>query len=304
MAYFGSEERVRGQLQQAASVVGTATALWAGLGAYIKSPQELRGEAAVARHLGYDGVCLFDVGTVLDSTDGLGGYVRAVSGSRGARVSRLPVAPPRTRTRGGGWLGTIATRAAGGELPPLGDIGGLLDQRWAEFEAAQPVLAETRRSLAAAVRLLPAALDLVGVFRYVHPGDGAQRRDAQRGLAEQSRQRLLAGEDPAVVVAELSQGGTRKLGGVLPRRYLWSGDPVAQQLRGLDEGDVSAVVTVANGFWVYRVVRREPPRAVAVAEAPWPARRQWFREALAVALGEVEAADIIAEAGQARIGAE
>ncbi len=284
MAYFGGPERVAGQVQAVAGLVPAATELWAGLGAYIKEPDVLAEEAAVARRLGYDGVCLFDVGTVLDSAPGLEGYLQAVSGPRGPRSPRLPVTAPVPDSRGGAWLGAIAVRAAGGALLPGTEVGAALDARWAEFEAASEALASARRALDEGVRLLPAALDLVGVFRYVDPGDGPERRAAQREAAEAARRRLLAGEDPGAVAAEVSQGGTRKLGGVLPRRTLWPGAPLTEPLQGLEAGQVSAVVPVANGFWVYRVTRREPPRPVAAAEAPWEARRQWFRQALAEAL--------------------
>ena len=284
MAYFGGPERVAGQLQEVAGLVPADTEVWAGLGAYIKEPGPLADEAATARRLGYDGVCLFDVGTVLDTAAGLEGYVQAVSGPRGRRGPRSAMAAPMTHTRGGAWLGAIAARAAGGGLPLATEVGAALDARWAEFEAARGALTAALHSGGEGVRLLPAALDLVGVFRYVHPGDGPERRAAQRQRAEEARGRLLAGEDPGAVAAELSQGGTRKLGGVLPPRILWPGAPLTEPLRGLETGHVSAVVPVANGFWVYRVTRREPPRPVAVAEAPWEAQRQWFRQALGAAL--------------------
>lgn len=285
MAYFGGPERVAGQLQTVAGRVPADTELWAGLGAYIKVPEVVGEEAAAARALGYDGVCLFDVGTLLGSEPGLAGYQRAITGTRITRRPHVPETEPGVGTRGGAWLGALAVRAGGGALPPVPEAGAALDARWAEFEAAGGALAEARSSLREGVRLLPAALDLVGVFRYVHPGDGAAQRAAQWERAEEARRRLLAGEDLATVAAELSQGGTRKLGGVLPRLYLWQGSPRAEAVRGLEAGQVSAVVPVANGFWVYRVTHREPPRAVAVAEAPWEAKRQWFRQALAKALG-------------------
>ena len=52
----------------------------------------------------------------------------------------------------------------------------------------------------------------------------------------------------ASVAGELSQGGTRNLGGVLPRRYLWPGAPLTDALRGLEACVLWAIPTLVVGW--------------------------------------------------------
>ncbi|MEW6486510.1 MAG: family 10 glycosylhydrolase [Thermodesulfobacteriota bacterium] len=303
MAYFGGPERVEAQLRAVARAVprsGSTSAptdrprtqvrLWAGLGAYIKDPDAIAAEAAAARRLGYDGVSLFDVGSVMEKPGGLAAYARAAAALpvRGA-ASAEPVAPmppfPTGRTRGGRWLVESLERASGGIPPPGTSVDGLedaLEARWAEFEAARAgVLPRVLAALAAEPVSLPAWVELRGIFRYVHPLDPPERRAEQRQTCEDARARVLRGEELAAVAREVSQGGTRALGGALGRRYVLPGSPANDALLGTQSGALTPVLEVPNGYWFYRVEARGPARSAPLGEAPWDARRIVLRRALA-----------------------
>ncbi len=284
MAYFGGQDRVARQLRTAASLVrpvAPGVALWAGLGAFIKPVDAIRAEARVARGLDYDGVCLFDLGTVADGPGGLAAYVRAASGPRSGRGPDAPaVRPGLPRTRGGRILAALAERAwpAAFRRAP----GRALDDRWAELARVGPAgLARAVGEARTRPVAVPAWVALRGVFRYVDPSDPPARRAEQLAAARTARDRVLAGEPFDVVAAETSQGGTARLGGVLGRRYLVPGAPGFEALRTARPGEVTPVVAVDNGYWVYRVEAREEATMTAFDDAPWPARRAAVRAALA-----------------------
>jgi len=82
------------------------------------------------------------------------------------------------------------------------------------------------------------------------------------------------------VARELSQGGTRNQGGVLGRRYLRPENPADALLFRLRTGEVSPVIDVENGCWVYRMESKGEGVSAPVDELPWPERRLLFRQAL------------------------
>lgn len=301
MAYFGGPERVEAQLRDVARTVRASpraagqragVRLWAGLGAYIKDVDAVAAEAARARRLGYDGVSLFDLGSVADKPGGLAAYARAAAQGRSARAVKEatealdPLPPfPAGRTRGGRWVAQSLERASGGVAPPGYGVDGLedvLEARWEEFEAARAgALPRALAALAAVPVNLPAWVELRGVFRYVHPRDPPERRAEQRQACEDARARVLRSEELAAVAREVSQGGTRALGGALGRRYLLPGSPVNDALLATEPGGLTPVLEVPNGYWFYRVEARGPARSVPLEEAPWDARRILLRRALA-----------------------
>ena len=81
MAYFGGLDRVGGQLRNLALAQQpqSPVRLWAGLGAYIKTPEAIGREAAMARELGFDGVALFSLGHLLRKPEGPDPYLAAVA---------------------------------------------------------------------------------------------------------------------------------------------------------------------------------------------------------------------------------
>jgi hypothetical protein len=286
MAYFGGSERVASQLSSVSALVrreAPAVRLWAGLGAYQKTPAAIAQEATAAQRLGYDGVCLFDVKALMANVPSLAGYARAVRGR--AEPGGAPCALPARSgpaTEAGCRLASIVERASGGfeSLEPV--PGEVLDARWAEFEAAR------RTSIPAALARLrersqrrPAWVKLRGVFRYTDPSDGAERREAQAAVCKEARARLLAGEPMERVARELSQGGTKNQGGFLGQRYLRPDNPADAPLLRLRTGEVSPVIDVGNGCWVYRLESRGNGGSGPIDELPWPERRLLFRQALA-----------------------
>jgi len=285
MAYFGGPERVAAQLSSVSALVrreAPAVRLWAGLGAYQKTPAAIAEEASAARRMGYDGVCLFDAKALIAKPPGLADYAGAVRGraDRGAALREAP-ARPQPATAAGRRLAALVERASGGfeSLSPVS--GEILDARWAEFEAAR------RTAIPAALARLreksqrtPAWVELRGVFRYTHPSDGAARREAQTAVCREARARLLAREPMERVARELSQGGTRNQGGVLGRRYLRPENPADVILFRLRTGEVSPVIDVENGCWVYRMESKGEGVSAPVDELAWPERRLLFRQAL------------------------
>lgn len=243
MVYFGGAERVGAQLaEMRAAVAGSGTRVAAGLGAYRKAPETIAAEAAEAWALGCDGVALFDLGSLLAAPGGVGAYAGAAA-SWGAAAA----------AQGEAW-----------------------DEEEAPSEASRrdPVpLREALGRLASASAPEPPWVELDGLFRYVHPRDGAERRRAQRRRAEEALARLRAGEEFAAVARELSQWSTRAAGGGLGRRYLVAGRPADDLLAAAEPGAATDLVEAANGFWIYRVRSRGGGVPAGVAELPWAAKR-------------------------------
>jgi hypothetical protein len=127
---------------------------------------------------------------------------------------------------------------------------------------------------------LAESVELGGIFRYANPKDSPDRWQKQEALCEKARQRLLNGEDLATVAKEMSQDGTRTMGGLLAPRFLDPLNPQDQELARLALQGISQVTRVANGFWCYRLEGRSTGTKSTFAEAPWEAKRILFRRAL------------------------
>lgn len=282
MAYFGGAERVGAQLREMGEVLKSRAPrvrLWAGLGGYIKDPDQIGREARSAWSAGCRGVCLFDLGTMAGKPGGVKAYAEAVRrAQKGARPDKMPrVARVPERVGPSAPLVEALDRASGGRIEWGRAERRAADRLWREFEAARRAsIPEVASSLEGSICPGPEWVDLRGVFRYVSPGDGEDRRLAQRRTAEEALARLQAGEDMALVARETSQGGSRELGGVLARRYVDAGDPILS----LSPGQFSPVVATEAGYWVYKLEARGGGEVGPVAEMPWPARRVLFRSAL------------------------
>lgn len=178
----------------------------------------------------------------------------------------------------------ILSKSFCGKLPPIEQyvLDKILEQRLAEFAEARKVYFNRAIShLHEGPQMLPEWVELRGIFRYVHSLDTPTKRNEQRQECEHARKRLLAGEDVASVARDMSQGGTKKLGGELGRRYLNPENPEDQILSKIAAGDISPVVEVDNGYWCYVVENRQKKQLGSFTDAPWPARRILFRQALA-----------------------
>lgn len=289
MAYFGGEERVGAQLRGFREALGPAAAgvrLWAGLGAYRKEPEQIGREAVLAREAGYDGVCLFDLGTLAAGPRGVAPYARAAA-RRGGGAAAPAAAPafPSGSSAGGRWLAASLERASGGVPVPGLDLAAAIEERWAEFEQARATaLPRALARLETAGGTVPARVSLRGIFRYVHPLDGPERRAEQRRACDEARARAAGGEPFEAVAAEVSQAAGRSQGGAAGARFVSPGSPANDAILAAGAGGLTPVLDAADGCWVYRVEAAEPPRTLRFSEAPWAARRVLLRTALAAEL--------------------
>ncbi len=289
MAYFGDTERVSAQLRQIAANTPRApkVALWAGLSASGNDPEQLGKEARIAGEYGYDGVSVFSLGPLLKeatapaSVEAIRAPRRTPDLKAGPAWSEPPTTaapalqPPNLQT-----LKAIVNKGLGG-TPPEKDLEGRLALRLQEYDQArQQTLPLTLKQLEHSPVTLPESLELGGIFRYASPMDSPARWQEQEALCEKARQRLLTGEKLATVAQELSQDGTRTMGGLLAPRFLDRFNPQDQELARLLPQGISQVIRVANGFWCYRLEGRSPGRQLAFAEAPWEAKRILFRRTL------------------------
>lgn len=82
MAYFGDSQRVGAQLRKVAlcQVPASPVQIWAGLGAYIKEPEQIAEEAEFARNHGYNGISLFSLGHLLDKQKTATPYTQVIAG--------------------------------------------------------------------------------------------------------------------------------------------------------------------------------------------------------------------------------
>ena len=289
MAYFGDTERVTNQLRQIAAHTPRTpkVALWAGLGASGNGPEQLGEEARIAGEYGYDGVSVFSLGHILKE----GASKACAEAIRAPRHALAPKAQPAL----GGSLATasstlqhpdlqtlkaIVGKALGGAAPAH-DLEARLAKRLQEYDQArQQAIPEAISHLKRAPITLPESLELGGVFRYANPMDSPARWQEQEALCEKARQRLLAGEDLALMAKEMSQDVTKNMGGLLAPRFLDLLNPQDLELARLAPQGISQVMRVANGYWCYRLEGRSPGRQVPFSEAPCEAKRILFRRAL------------------------
>ena len=142
---------------------------------------------------------------------------------------------------------------------------------------------------------------MAGVFRYLHPLDPPERVEEQRLLIEEARELLLAGEPIEEVALSHSQGGTKALGGILPKKLLSAGEVMDDRLASLPVGAVTPVFRVGNGYWVYTILEKGGGERVPYDKVEWAERRALFREKLAAtladALAEVAASPEVAARG-------
>ncbi len=296
MAYFGDAHRVSEQLGEVAyrQPPASPVRLWAGLGAYIKEPGQIAQEAKFARHHGYTGISLFSLGHLLKKERETSPYTEAIAGrtyflnnqeEEASCFSCRQEVPTKSLVPGGDNLKRIICKAFGGKIPPVEHLDEVLTQRLTEFAEAQNVYFNTALArLNEQPQKLPQWDEMRGIFRFAHTMDSPDKWDEQRQEIESARQRVLAGEDFASVAREVSQGGSRYLGGKLGKRYLNLDDPPDQKLAELLPGEVSPVIEVFNGYWFYVVDATGEPGTQLFSEAPWPARRILFRQALAAVM--------------------
>lgn len=283
MTYFGPTERVAGQLREIAQQRVSGVHYWAGLGAYIKNPAQVATEAATAQELGYDGVALFGLGHLLRKAEGVPPYTKAVTGHNAGWTSRCRLAAPSPASA----IPELTTlrcivTTVNSALPlPVEELDRILRGKLAElFAARDHAFAAAFAGLRARLVTPPPWVELHGIFRYVHPLDPPETRQRQQSEAIALRDRLLNGEDFATLAKEFSQGGSKRLGGLLGRRYLDMNQIEDVSLNELAPGAISPVLATENGYWIYRLDAKGRERSNRWEELPWPARRILFRQFL------------------------
>lgn len=287
MAYFGDIDRIGAQLREiAATPRAPGVALWAGLGASGKGPEQLGKEARIAAENGYNGIALFSLGHLMQENTAPA-CVEAVRDIHRSPAPKAETAPAGMVTAAAALfppdvprLKTIVIKSVGNRPLPNA-LEEKLTKRLQEYDRARKqAIPNTLAQLQSKPVTLPDRLELGGVFRYANPMDSPARWQEQEILCEKARQRLLAGEDLASVAREMSQDGTRTMDGLLNPRFLDPLDPQDQELARLPPQGISQVMRVANGFWCYRLEGRSPGRQMAFSETPWEAKRILFRKAL------------------------
>ena len=284
MSYFGSPERVGGQLKKIRSearAIAPNVKLWAGLGAYIKEPSVIAEEAKIARDLGYDGICLFDCGSIREVEGGVGGYLREVRGEVNGALDE-----GRSLLIGSEGLDPLklaVLKAFPGETLPA-DWESSVEARRREFDVVvAKIIPALLKGISGKEHRSMEWEELAGVFRYLHPLDLPERVDEQLELIDEAREKLLSGAAFDEVAAEYSQGGTKAFGGVLPRRYLRPGEEVDKLLAETPVGGVTPPVRVSNGYWLYKVLEKGGGKDISYDKIEWEERRIRF-------LGELSAA--------------
>lgn len=180
-------------------------------------------------------------------------------------------------------LETILAKSMGGILPPLPrtELEAALKARAREFnEAAHDTFPKALELLEKQESKPPVSVELRGVFRFAHRLDRIERWQEQENLCTEARERLLAGVNFDVVAATMSQGATKELGGKLGLRFLDPLDPVDKVLGQLPTGAVSPVFEVDNGFWCYRIDKKNIGKNMPFAAMPWRAKRILLRKIL------------------------
>jgi len=124
--------------------------------------------------------------------------------------------------------------------------------------------------------LLPRSVELQSIFRYVHPHDGPQTRQGAYLAMQEAHQRLERGEDFGQVAAEYSQRS-----GAPERFYLQDGWDLAEIVSSLQEGEITPLIEVPNGYVIYKAIRFHPPAERTYGELPWWLKRVAFQERFA-----------------------
>jgi hypothetical protein len=273
--------------------------VFAGLGAWIKNPEQIRQEIKGLKEIGVDGFSYFSYQGMMDKDER---YIKQIKHSvhrSRASLTQMQAGQPRETNPSRITLETDDTdllwRSLKKQFFSLDDYQVLLDQLGMNEDGLRQQLgAEVttfgrmtkdlyKKALPSPddVVLLPRSVELQGIFRYVHPKDGPQTRQEASQAIQDAHQRLIAGEDFSQVAAEYS-------GGAPERFYLQDGWDLAEVVSTFQEGEVTPVIEVPKGYLIYKIVKFHPPEQRVYGELPWWLKRVAFQERFARMVREWE----------------
>jgi uncharacterized lipoprotein YddW (UPF0748 family) len=294
MAYHGDQHRVMAQMAEARRRA-QGRAVFAGLGAWIKNPEQIRQEVTGLKEIGVDGFSYFSYQGMRDQDEK---YIKQIKHS----LHRSRASPPQVHAEISPSPPTPETddadllwRSLKKQFFSLEDYQTLLDSMGMDedglrqqLEAEVTVFERMTKELYPKalpspddVVLLPSSVDLQVIFRYVHPKDGPQTREEAFQAVQEAHQRLMAGEDFAQVAAEYS-------GGSPERFYLQDGWDLAEVVSAFHEGEITPVIEVPKGYLIYKIVKFHPPELRVYGELPWWLKRVAFQERFARMVREGE----------------
>ncbi len=270
MAYFGPEERVKAQLGEFSRITRSAgvTQIWSGLGAYIKEPTDICKEAGGAYALGFDGVSLFDAGTLrkkntLAENLKCAGEEPAESGASAPNIQKAPKDP----------LAYAAYTVAGGKNLPEGWEEAVKKRQIEFYRAAKEVYSPfTEKAKSSGVKL-PQWASVRGVFRYLHPLDPPQKEAEQLARAEEARELLSLGGEFAEIAKEFSQWGNKGFGGDMGVRFIGCEEDLPLAAFAKEAGSVGPVARAWNGFWILKTEKAGGGETIPFAESTFAQRR-------------------------------
>lgn len=301
MAYHGDHHRVTAQMAEAKRRA-QGRAVFAGLGAWIKDPDQIRQEVKGLKRIGVDGFSYFSYQGMKDYDEK---YIKEIKRSlhwsrasvpqvqAGSGVAVNPAFPPPEDE-----ATSLLWRALKKQFFSLDAYQALLDRLGMNEDDLRKQLGEDAAAFGRITEelyqkalpapddevLLPRSVDLQVIFRYVHPKDGPQTRQEASLAIQEAHQRLMAGEDFAQVAAECSRGS----GGIPERFYLQDGWDLAEIATFFQEGEITPVIEVPKGYLIYKIVKFHAPEQRVYGELPWWLKRVAFQERFARMVRELE----------------
>jgi uncharacterized lipoprotein YddW (UPF0748 family) len=294
MAYHGDHHRVMAQMAEAKRRA-QGRVVFAGLGAWIKDPAQIRQEVTGLKAIGVDGFSYFSYQGMMDQDEK---YIKQIKHSVHRSRASLPqvqseIKPSPITPEGDD--ADFLWRSLKKQFFSLEEYQALLDSLGMDEDGLRQQLGEEVTTFGRMTRelykkalpspddvvLLPRSVDLQGIFRYVHPKDGPQTRQEALQAVQEAHQRLMAGEDFAQVAAEFS-------GGAPERFYLQDGWDLAEIVSAFQEGEITPVIEVPKGYRIYKIVKFHPPEQRIYGELPWWLKRVAFQERFAHMVREGE----------------
>jgi uncharacterized lipoprotein YddW (UPF0748 family) len=291
MAYHGDQHRVMAQMAEAKRRA-QGRVVFAGLGAWIKNPEQIRQEVTGLKEIGVNGFSFFSYQGMKDQDEKYIKQIKHALHHNRASLPQMQAGQPREINPSRITLETDDTdllrRSLKKQFFSLEDYQALLDSLGMDEDGLKQQLGEEVTAFGRMTKefyqkalpspddvvLLPRSVDLQVIFRNVHPKDGPQTRQEAFQAVQEAYQRLMAGEDFAKVAAEYS-------GGAPERFYLQDGWDLAEVVSTFHEGEITPVIEVPKGYFIYKIVKFHPPEQRVYGELPWWLKRVAFQEQFA-----------------------